>query len=73
VRVSSQFPIIPITSPRQPYSLVAVVRDEEAVGSNPATPTPSLLRAAAVTGATVDQRDVRGLVRIACATGRNVR
>ncbi|MDT7740379.1 MAG: hypothetical protein QOK09_3748, partial [Mycobacterium sp.] len=32
-------------------SLVArFVRDEEAVGSNPATPTPSLLRAAAVTG-----------------------
>jgi hypothetical protein len=33
------FPIIFTTSPREPSSLVAVVRDEEAVGSNPATPT----------------------------------
>jgi hypothetical protein len=39
VQVSSHFPTNAITSRREPYSLVAVVRDEEAVGSNPATPT----------------------------------
>jgi hypothetical protein len=39
VQISRQFPIISIASPRQQSSLIAVVRDEEAVGSNPATPT----------------------------------
>jgi len=36
VQVSSQFPIISITNPRHQFSLVAVVRDEEAVGVPPA-------------------------------------
>ena len=38
MQISSQFPIIPIASPRQQSSLIAVVRDEEAVGSNPPSP-----------------------------------
>jgi hypothetical protein len=32
VKINSHFPLVSRTSPRQPYSLVAVVRDEEAVG-----------------------------------------